>query len=118
MSTSAAAPARPPIVTAAVPRLDDLVIKCLAENYDIYPALDFIPAEYVDNVIALLDPAAIELTLAAKFIKTEKFWQRLSQERWPICEPAKHGLSWKRLVHLICCLCFLIPLFHSLFIIF
>jgi len=93
----AAAP-RPQVITAAVPRLDDLVIKCLAENYDIYPAIDYIPSEYAENVVALLDPASIELGMASKYIKSEKFWQRLAQERWPICEPAKHGNSWKRLV--------------------
>jgi len=63
-------------VIAAVPRLDDLVIKALAENYDsewhflrvskllpfrcaVYPALDRIPTEYLDNVVALLDPQQV-----------------------------------------------------------
>lgn len=85
------------LLTAVVPRLDDLVVKCLAENYDIYPALDRIPVEYLDNVVALLDPSQIEFTVAAKYITSEKFWKRLSQERWPICQVACHGLSWKRL---------------------
>lgn len=85
------------LLTAAVPRLDDLVVKCLAENYDIYPALDRIPPEYLDNVVALLDPSQIEFSVAAKYITTEKFWKRLSQERWPICQIQEHGLSWKRL---------------------
>jgi len=85
------------LMTANVPRLDDLVVKHLAENYDIYPALDRIPPEYLDNVVALLDPSQIEFVVAAKYISTEKFWRRLSQERWPICQPANHGLSWKRL---------------------
>jgi len=85
------------LLTANVPRLDDLVVKCLAENYDIYPALDRITPEYLDHVVALLDPSQIEFTIAAKYIATEKFWRRLAQERWPICEPANHGLSWKRL---------------------
>lgn len=83
--------------SAVVPRLDDLLIKCLAENYDVYPALDRIPAEYLDNVVALLDPSQIEFSVAAKYITTEKFWKRLCQERWPICQIASHGLSWKRL---------------------
>lgn len=84
-------------ITAVVPRFDDLIVKCIAENYDIYPALDRIPPEYVDNVVVLLDPAQIEFTAAAKYITTEKFWKRFSQERWPICQIDKHGLSWKRL---------------------
>mmetsp|Transcript_11911 Transcript_11911/g.22708 ORF Transcript_11911/g.22708 Transcript_11911/m.22708 type:complete len:475 (+) Transcript_11911:23-1447(+) len=85
------------IVTAVVPRLDDLVVKCLAENYDVYPALDRIPPEYLDNVVALLDPSQIVFTVATKFIESEKFWKRLCQERWPICELANHGMSWKRM---------------------
>jgi hypothetical protein len=63
-------------VTAMVPRLDDLIVKTLAEGYDIYPALDRIPPEYLDNVVALLDPSQIEFTVAAKYISAEKFWKR------------------------------------------
>jgi hypothetical protein len=86
-----------PAVSAVVPRLDDLVVNAIADNYDIYPCLDRIPHEYVENVVALLDPAQIEFAVAAKYITTEKFWKRLAQERWPICQLDKHGLSWKRL---------------------
>jgi len=85
------------LLTAVVPRLDDLIVKSLAESYDIYPALDRIPPEYLDNVVALLDPSQIEFSVAAKYINVEKFWKRLCQERWPICQIANHGLSWKRL---------------------
>jgi hypothetical protein len=35
-----AAPPPQQVITAAIPRLDDLVVKCLAENYDIFPAFD------------------------------------------------------------------------------
>jgi len=84
-------------ITAVVPRFDDLIVKAIAENYDVYPCLDRIPTEYVDNVVALLDPSQIEFTAAAKYISTEKFWKRLAQERWPICQVDRHGLSWKRL---------------------
>jgi hypothetical protein len=85
------------LLTAVVPRLDDLIVKCLAENYDAYPALDRIPPEYLDNVVALLDPSQIDFSVAAKYINAEKFWKRLSQERWPICQPGLHGMSWKRM---------------------
>lgn len=84
-------------ITVSVPRLDDLIIKALAENYDVYPALDRIPPEYLDNVVALLDPSQIDFVVAAKYITTEKFWKRLCRERWPICQVDKHGLSYKRL---------------------
>lgn len=84
-------------ITAAVPRLDDLVVKTLAENYDIYPAFDRIPPEYLDNVVALLDPSQIDFVVAAKYIQTEKFWKRLCLERWPIFKTQEHGLSYKRL---------------------
>lgn len=84
-------------VLASVPRLDDLIIKALAENYEVYPAFDRIPPEYLDHVIALLDPSKIEFANAAKFIRTEKFWKRLCRERWPINQLQAHGLSYKRM---------------------
>lgn len=86
-----------PIVTVTVPRLDDLIIKALAENYHICPAFDRIPAEYLDNVVALLDPSQIEFTVAATYITAEKFWRRLCKERWQICETGEHGQSYKRM---------------------
>jgi len=84
-------------VVAIVPRLDDLAIKALAENYHIYPALDRIPPEYVDNVVALLDPSTIDFTSAVKFITTDKFWKRFCHERWAVCDLSKHRMSYKTL---------------------
>lgn len=81
----------------AVPRLDDLIIKALAEHYDVHPAFDRIPPEYLDNVVALLDPSQIDFVVAARYITTEKFWKRLCRERWPVCDLSGHGQSYKRL---------------------
>jgi len=92
-----AAGGKVPPKPALVPRLDDLVVKALADNYHVYPALDRIPAEYVDNVVALLDPQQIQFKVAAKYITAEKFWRRLCEERWKVCDLKEHGLSWKRL---------------------
>jgi hypothetical protein len=80
-----------------VPRFDDLLLKQIAENYDIYPVFDRIPQEYLDSVINLLDPSKIDFAVAAKYIANEKFWRRLAQERWIICQVKEHGNSWKRL---------------------
>lgn len=79
-----------------VPRLDDLIVRALAEQYAVYPALDRIPPEYVDSVVALLDPSQIPFTTAAKHISTEKFWERMCRERWSLCDHKNYGLCWKR----------------------
>lgn len=81
----------------SIPRLDDLVIKALAECYHEYPALDTIPPEYLDSVIALLDLSKITFVVAAKHIATEKFWRRMCEERWQLCQLSKYGSSWKRM---------------------
>jgi hypothetical protein len=79
------------------------------------PAFDWIPAEYLDNVVNLLTPGKLDFVTAAALIQTDKYWARLSRERWgptavPVpgaprnkdgaAEPldlALHGQSWKRL---------------------
>jgi len=80
-----------------IPRLDALACRALAAEYHHYPALDEIPPEYLDNVIAMLDPSKIDFAVACQHIRTEKFWKRLAVERWPIVDPKQHGNSWKRL---------------------
>ena len=61
-----------------------------------YPALDQVPIQYLDSILALLDPTQIAIAKAAKYIESDLFWKRLSQQRWKICEINKHGASWKR----------------------
>jgi hypothetical protein len=38
----------------------------------VHPAFDRIPPEYLDNVVALLDPSQIDFVVAARYITTEK----------------------------------------------
>jgi hypothetical protein len=97
------------------------------------PAFDWIPSEYLDNVVGLLTPGKLDFATSASLIQAEQYWARLSKERWgPASEkstgvlvagapnrrdPAttvvsaldlsKHGQSWKRLYcekHLAECL--------------
>jgi hypothetical protein len=84
-------------VAAVIPRLDDLIVKALADNYHRYPALDRIPPEYLDSVIALLDPYKISFETAARHVTSEKFWKRLASERWRLCPVREHGNSWRRM---------------------
>jgi hypothetical protein len=63
----------------------------------VYPAFDRIPVEYIDNVVALLDPSKIRFTTACTYITSETFWKRLCKEKWAITEVAAHGQSWKRM---------------------
>eukprot|EP00455_Lapot_gusevi_P050365 TRINITY_DN7286_c0_g1_i3.p1 TRINITY_DN7286_c0_g1~~TRINITY_DN7286_c0_g1_i3.p1 ORF type:complete len:422 (+),score=81.13 TRINITY_DN7286_c0_g1_i3:82-1347(+) len=79
-----------------VPRLDDLCVQVIAENYHEYPVIDKILPQYVDSVVALLDPTLISLETAAKYIESEKFWKRMCQ-KWKNCQAEHHGSSWKRL---------------------
>lgn len=90
-------PAAPVGIANVVPRLDDLLLKALAESYHVYPAFDRIPNEYVDNVVALLDPSKIRFTVMCTYITSEKFWKRLCTEKWAITELAAYGQSWKRM---------------------
>ena len=63
------------------------------------PALDWIPAEYLDNVVGLLQPGRLDFISSASLITAEKYWSRLSRERWPVdsLDLSLHGQSWKRL---------------------
>lgn len=63
----------------------------------VYPAIDQLPAEYVDMAIHLLDPKKIDFPTAARYISSESFWRRLCLERWPSPDIKPHGNSWKRL---------------------
>ncbi len=66
-------------------------------HFLVYPALDQIPQEYLDNLVGILDPTQISFADAATHITSEKFWKRLSETRWSNLEPKRHGNSWKRL---------------------
>ena len=63
-----------------------------------YPALDRLHPEYQDTAVALLDPSKVDLATAARYTACERFWQRLTSERWtaPPVNVARHGNSWKR----------------------
>lgn len=88
----------------SVPRLDDLILKTLADHYATYPAFDRIPPEYLPNLIPLLDLSRISFPVAARHITTELFWQYycayrrgvMNTTRWQICQLSQHGQSWKR----------------------
>jgi hypothetical protein len=62
----------------------------------VYPALDRLPPEFLENACALLDPSRVDLPTAARFIAAEPFWRRLATARWPLADPSRHGNSWKR----------------------
>lgn len=63
------------------------------------PAFDWIPAEYLDNVVALLQPGKLDFAASAALVSNEKYWSRLSCGRWDkaTLNLALHGQSWKRL---------------------
>jgi hypothetical protein len=65
--------------------------------WSVYPAFDRIPAEYLDNVVELLDPSKIKFTTAITYITTEKFWARLCLEKWAVRDLSQHGNSCKRM---------------------
>lgn len=83
----------------SVPRLDDLVIKAMADNYHLCPAFDWIPPEYLDNVVGLLQPGKLDFASSCALVESEKYWCRLARERWnpQNLNLANHGQSWKRL---------------------
>ena len=63
------------------------------------PAFDWIPAEYLDNVVGLLQPGKLDFASSCALIEAEKYWSRLARERWnpQNLNLALHGQSWKRL---------------------
>ena len=64
----------------------------IAEN----PIIDQIPEQYVESVVARVQPSNVNVSVASKFIMSEAFWKHMS-EQWPNDDVSHHGSSWKRL---------------------
>jgi len=80
-----------------VPRLDDICVAFIGANFNEYPILDCIPAQYVENVVNLIDLSKLLINRASKHVECSKLWERMSCERWENCRVELHGSSWKRL---------------------
>jgi hypothetical protein len=110
-SASTASNAVPVVLKTKIPRLDDLIIKHIADNYATFPCLDLIPKEYLPNVIELIDVHAIPFINACIYIDSELFWKKLTAEYYSkriaihsselfqqkFANVALHGNSYKRL---------------------
>lgn len=79
------------------PRLDEMLLQAMADKHHLQPALDELPTEYVGAVVALLDPEALPVERAARFVRAPQYWRRRAEARWKVCRPEEHGRDWKRL---------------------
>ena len=77
-----AAPVLAEQARVSVPRLDDLILKSLADNYHLCPAFDWLPPEYLDNLIGLITPGKLEFASACALVQSEKYWEKMCRERW------------------------------------
>jgi len=77
------APVVEDVPVVSVPRLDDLICKHLADHYHLCPAFDWIPREYLPNVINLLEVGHLDFATSAALIQTELYWEKLCRARWP-----------------------------------
>jgi len=80
-----------------VPRLDDICVAFIGANFNEYPILDCVPAQYVENIVNLIDLSKLLINRASKHVECSKLWERMSCERWENCRVELHGSSWKRL---------------------
>jgi hypothetical protein len=61
-----------------------------------HPTLRGIPTRFVPKVTTRL-PLDLNIEVAATLVDDETYWKRRASARWPNCEVAQHGTSWKRL---------------------
>ena len=99
-----------------VKRLEDLALKLLAERFagewngcvrvkgsdgerwggEECPVLDSIPEDCVDEVVKNIDVSKLKFALMCRTVEREQLWEKMCQERWKVCKPQQHGMSWKR----------------------
>jgi hypothetical protein len=80
----------------SVPLLSELCLRVIVANFRERPLLAELPPTAAAAVLERLD-VGLPLSVTAPVVAADSYWQRCAVARWPVCNPAAHGGSWKRL---------------------
>ncbi|NXL93679.1 DRC5 protein, partial [Alectura lathami] len=80
----------------AVPRLTDLCLQHIVQNFSNNPILGGLLPEDQRRLLDRL-PTGLPLSVTANLISDEDYWKRCCTERWQVCDVSNYGDSWKRM---------------------
>ncbi|XP_045398031.1 dynein regulatory complex subunit 5 [Lemur catta] len=81
---------------AIVPLLTELCLQHIVKNFQKNPVLKQLLPEHQQKVLNHLSPD-LPLAVTANLIDDENYWHRCCVQRWPVCDVARHGGSWKHM---------------------
>uniref|UniRef100_A0A3B5AV56 T-complex-associated-testis-expressed 1 n=1 Tax=Stegastes partitus TaxID=144197 RepID=A0A3B5AV56_9TELE len=81
---------------AIVPRLSDLCLQCIVDNFEekpIYEGLTVTQKDLVQERLCL----SLPLQLTANLLPDGPYWRRCCQQKWDVCDVSQYDHSWKRM---------------------
>ncbi|KAL5257068.1 hypothetical protein ACHWQZ_G012106 [Mnemiopsis leidyi] len=81
---------------ATVPRLIDICVKHIVNNFAENPLLDELKPKHKDKVLEAL-ATDLPLKITAPLVSDEGYWKRCCKSRWSVCDTDQYGDSWKRM---------------------
>lgn len=81
---------------ATVPRLIDICVKHIVDNFADNPLLEELKPKHAEKVLEAL-ATDLPLKITAPLVADEGYWMRCCKSRWAVCDTDQFGNSWKRM---------------------